>query len=43
MSELCELYPKTAENLKMRALEKRAVYLYYMGEPSSVIRSRIKQ
>ena len=38
VEELCELYPKTAENLKMRSLEKRAVYHYYMGEPSSVIK-----
>ena len=43
VEELCELYPKTAENLKMRSLEKRAVYLYYMGEPSSTIRRQIKQ
>jgi len=42
INELCELYPKTAENLRMRSLEKRAVFLYYMGEPSSIIRNQIK-
>lgn len=30
VEELCELYPKTAENLKQRALEKRHVYMHYM-------------
>lgn len=29
--DLCQLYPKTAENLKMRGLEKRAIYLKYMN------------
>lgn len=38
VEDLCDLYPKTAENLKMRSLEKRAIYLYYMGEPTSAIR-----
>jgi len=27
---LCDLYPKTAENLKMRGLEKREVYMKFM-------------
>ena len=33
--DLCELYPKTAENLKMRGLERRAVYLKYMKQEDS--------
>ena len=37
VQELCELYPRTCENMKMRSLEKRAVYLYYMGEPTAAI------
>ena len=28
-SELLELYPDTAENLKLRALEKRSIFMYY--------------
>jgi len=27
--DLLELYPETAENLKLRALEKRSIYMYY--------------
>ena len=27
--ELIELYPETAKNLKMRALEKRCIFMYY--------------
>ena len=27
--DLLELYPDTAENLKLRALEKRSIYMYY--------------
>ncbi len=27
--ELLELYPETAENLKLRALEKRSIFMYY--------------
>ncbi len=27
---LMELYPETAENIKIRALEKREVYMYYL-------------
>ena len=42
VQELCELYPKTGENLRMRGLEKRAVFLYYMGEPTSVLDSYMK-
>ena len=38
VEELCELYPKTALNLRMRSLEKRAVYLYYMDHPESLIK-----
>ena len=30
--DLCELYPKTAEDLKVRALEKRQVYLKYLNQ-----------
>lgn len=33
--DLCQLYPKTAENLKMRGLEKRAIYLKYMNQEDS--------
>ena len=39
VEDLIELYPNTGENLRMRALEKRAVFLYYMGEPTSVIKN----
>ena len=28
-NDLCELYRETAENLKLRALEKRSIYMYY--------------
>ncbi len=27
--ELLELYPETCENLKLRALEKRSIFMYY--------------
>ena len=27
--DLLDLYPKTAENLKLRSLEKRSIYMYY--------------
>ena len=27
--ELLELYPETASNLKLRALEKRSIFMYY--------------
>ena len=27
--ELLELYPQTKENLKLRALEKRSIFIYY--------------
>ena len=27
--DLLELYPDTAENLKLRALEKRSIFMYY--------------
>jgi len=27
--ELLDLYPDTADNLKLRALEKRSIYCYY--------------
>jgi len=27
--ELLELYPETAKNLKLRALEKRSIFMYY--------------
>lgn len=46
VEELCELYPKTAENLKQRALEKRHVYMHYMRKvllpPSQRSSSRSK-
>lgn len=42
VKELCELYPRTCENMKMRSLEKRAVYLYYMGEPNAAIAQQEK-
>ena len=29
MQDLLDLYPETAENLKLRALEKRSIYAYY--------------
>lgn len=29
-NDLCELYPETAANIRMRALEKRDVFSYYM-------------
>jgi hypothetical protein len=32
VEELIELFPKTAENLKQRALEKRYVYMHYMNK-----------
>ena len=28
--DLMELYPETAENIKIRALEKREVFMYYL-------------
>lgn len=34
VDELCALYPQTAENLKQRSLEKRAIYLHYMLKAS---------
>lgn len=30
VEDLCDLYPKTAENLQQRALEKRHVWMHYM-------------
>jgi hypothetical protein len=41
VQDLCELYPRTAENLKLRSLEKRAVFLHCMGEPSSLVTKTI--
>jgi hypothetical protein len=32
--ELLELYPETATNLKMRALEKRCIFMYYKKKAS---------
>ena len=32
--ELLELYPETAENLKLRALEKRSIFMYYKRKVS---------
>ena len=28
-AELLELYPQTRENLRLRALEKRSIFIYY--------------
>lgn len=30
--ELITLYPETAENLKLRALEKRSIFMYYKNK-----------
>lgn len=30
--DLLALYPDTAENLKLRALEKRSIYCYYKNK-----------
>ena len=30
--ELLELYPQTQENLKLRALEKRSIFMYYKNK-----------
>ena len=30
--ELCELYPATCENLKLRSLEKRSIFMYYKNK-----------
>ena len=27
--EIADLYPETAQNLKLRALEKRSIFMYY--------------
>ena len=29
---LLELYPETAENLKLKSLEKRSIYMYYKSK-----------
>ena len=36
VEDLCDLYPKTFENLRQRALEKRHVYLHYMKKVSNL-------
>ena len=33
--ELLELYPETAQNLKLRALEKRSIFMYYKHKVDS--------
>ena len=30
--DLLELYPQTKENLKLRALEKRSIFIYYKNK-----------
>ena len=30
--DLLELYPETAKNLKLRALEKRSIFIYYKNK-----------
>ena len=30
--ELLELYPQTRENLRLRALEKRSIFMYYKNK-----------
>lgn len=30
--DLLELYPETADNLKLRALEKRSIFMYYKNK-----------
>lgn len=30
--ELLDLYPQTAMNLKLRALEKRSIFMYYKNK-----------
>jgi hypothetical protein len=32
--ELLDLFPETAENLKLRALEKRSIFMYYKRKAS---------
>ena len=31
-AELLELYPNTRENLRLRALEKRSIFIYYKNK-----------
>lgn len=31
-SELLDLYPQTAMNLKLRGLEKRSIFMYYKNK-----------
>ena len=31
-ADLLELYPETAKNLKLRALEKRSIFIYYKSK-----------
>ena len=38
--ELLELYPETAQNLKLRALEKRSIYMYYKNKVSADKKSK---
>ena len=33
--DLLELYPDTKENLKLRALEKRSIFMYYKNKVQS--------
>ena len=33
---LCELYPKTEENLKILSLEKRKIYMHYLAETLNI-------
>lgn len=38
----CELYPQTAKNIKVRALEKRAVFMHYMLQAESKTKEQQK-
>lgn len=37
--ELIELYPETAENLKLRALEKRSIFMYYKNKSDQKVKN----
>jgi len=37
--ELISLYPETAENLKLRALEKRSIFMYYKNKADNKLKT----
>lgn len=39
--ELITLYPETAENLKLRALEKRSIFMYYKNKIDKRYKSQL--